>query len=315
MPGSPDPGSPRADAPVGNAGELPCADVHLGKEYLRRLERLSLRFAAGLERREGAGRAGLLGAGEEYVTSRPYRPGEDLRHLDWDLLARLDRPYIRVSRREAAESWSLWIDTSASMGVGPPGKLQMAAEVAGGIAAAGLRVGARIELVAGSQRFLARKLSDVGGLVQFLQDLHAEGSEGLASAVRESRPSSQVGRLFLIGDLLDLGHEQALRWRRPGRELFWVQILAPLELLPQGGARSKAGGPVTQAGEWVEWLDPEGSERLSVHMDGSNLAAYESQLERQLEAWRTTASRHGVSHGLFPSDSPFESAVRATLEP
>ena len=139
MPGSPDPGSSRADAPVGNAGQLPCPDVHLGKEYLRRLERFSLRFAAGLERREGAGRAGLLGAGEEYVTSRPYRPGEDLRHLDWDLLARLDRPYIRVSRREAAESWSLWIDTSASMGVGPPGKLQMAAEVAGGIAAAGLR--------------------------------------------------------------------------------------------------------------------------------------------------------------------------------
>ena len=315
MPNQSSSGSLRTGLTARHAGGLPCPMVVLGPEYLKRLERLSLRFAAGLERREGAGRAGLLGSGEEFVTSRPYRPGEDLRQLDWDLLARLDRPYIRVSRREAAESWSLWIDTSASMGVGPPGKLQMAAEVAGGIAAAGLQVGARVELVAGNRRFQARKLSDIGQLVKFLQDLCAVGAEGLATAVEEARPPSQAGRLFLIGDLLDLEHEQALRWRRPGRELFWIQILAPLELLPQGGGRSQAGSSKARAGEWVEWVDPEGSERLSVRLDGSNLAAYETNLERQLEAWQSMAARHGVSHGLFSSDSPFESAVRATLEP
>jgi uncharacterized protein (DUF58 family) len=289
--------------------------VVLGPEYLRRLERLSLRFAAGLERREGAGRAGLLGSGEEFVNSRPYRPGEDLRQLDWDLLARLDRPYIRVSRREAAESWSLWIDTSASMGVGPPGKLQMAAEVAGGIAASGLQVGARVELLAGSRRFQARKLSDVGQLVEFLQDLRAEGAEGLATSVREVRPPSRIGRLFLVGDLLDLEHKEALRWRRPGRELFWIQILAPIELLPQGGGRAHAHESPARAGEWVEWVDPESSERLSVRLDGSNLSAYETNLESQLQAWQSMAARHGVSHGLYSSDAPFESAVRATLEP
>ncbi|MDE0914640.1 MAG: DUF58 domain-containing protein [Planctomycetota bacterium] len=315
MPDHPNSGSQRKGAAARQAGELPCPTVVLGSEYLKRLERLSLRFAAGLERREGAGRAGLLGSGEEFVNSRPYRPGEDLRQLDWDLLARLDRPYIRVSRREAAESWSLWIDTSASMGVGPPGKLQMAAEVAGGIAAAGMQVGARIELVAGTRRFQARKLSDIGQLVEFLQNLCAEGSEGLATAVEESRPPSQVGRLFLIGDLLDLEHKQALHWRRPGRELFWIQILAPLELRPEGRGRSHLEGSTSQVGEWVEWVDPEGGERLSVRLDGSNLAAYESNLERQLETWQSMAARHGVSHGLFSSDSPFESAVRATLEP
>jgi len=315
VPDYPNSGSHRKGEGARQAGELPCPTVVLAPEYLKRLERLSLRFAAGLERREGAGRAGLLGSGEEFVNSRPYRPGEDLRQLDWDLLARLDRPYIRVSRREAAESWSLWIDTSASMGVGPPGKLQMAAEVAGGIAAAGMQVGARIELVAGNRRFQARKLSDIGQLVEFLQDLCADGPEGLATAVEESRPSSQVGRLFLIGDLLDLEHQQALRWRRPGRELFWIQILAPLELIPEGGGRFHVGGSSAQAGEWVEWVDPEGNERLSVRLDGSNLAAYERNLERQLEAWQSMAARHGVSYGLFSSDSPFESAVRATLEP
>ncbi|GEM_PF-801265 len=318
MAGSSVPDPHRTPARAGLQGALPCPDVQLGPEYLKRLERLSLRFAAGLERREGAGRASLLGAGEEYVTSRPYRPGEDLRQLDWDLLARLDRPYIRVSRREASEFWSLWIDTSASMGVGPPGKLQMAAEVAGGIAAAGLQVGAKIELVAGEQRLLARKLSDIGALLSFLRDLRAQGATGLGglgASLQAGRPASHVGRLFLIGDLLDMDPAQALSWMRPGRELFWVQVLAPLELLPVGASGLGVEQAGTRHGDWVEWLDPEGSERLSVRLDGANLEAYEMSLERQLEAWQSMASKHGVSHGLFPSDSPFESAVRAILEP
>jgi hypothetical protein len=62
-------------------------------------------------------------------------------------------------------------------------------------------------------------------------------------------------------------------------------------------------------------VDPEGGERLSVRLDGSNLSAYESNLESQLQAWQSMAARHGVSHGLYSSDAPFESAVRATLEP
>ena len=71
MPNQSSSGSLRTGLTARHAGGLPCPMVVLGPEYLKRLERLSLRFAAGLERREGAGRAGLLGSGEEFVTSRP----------------------------------------------------------------------------------------------------------------------------------------------------------------------------------------------------------------------------------------------------
>ncbi|MDA1265673.1 MAG: DUF58 domain-containing protein, partial [Planctomycetota bacterium] len=126
----------------------PYPAVALGGDYLRRVEQLTLRLAATKERREGAGSAAVVGAGEEFVGYRPYRDGEDLRGLAWDLLARLDRPYVRVTRREAAERWSVLLDTSASMAVGPPGKLQVAAEVVGALASLALRGGAAVEVAA-----------------------------------------------------------------------------------------------------------------------------------------------------------------------
>ncbi len=287
---------------------LPCPTVSLGADYTARLERLSLRIAAGLQRREGAGRASLLGAGEESVGSRPYRPGEDLRQLDWALLARLDRPYIKDSRREASEAWTVALDTSASMAVGPIGKLQAAAEVAGGIVSAGLQLGARVELVTRERRCLVRRRSDLGALLEFLVSLKAEGTAGLASVLQQRRPSRESGRVFLLGDLLDVDRSEAMSWQRPGRELLWVQFLAPLELVPD----QSLGGI---EGQHVRWLDPEGDGSVSVRLDGDTLAAYEGRLEASIERWRHAASQHGVYHGLFSSNQPFEQAVHAILEP
>ena len=128
---------------------LPCPDVRFAPDYLGRLERLGARLSAARQRREGGGAARLAGGGEEFVGYRPYRAGEDLRQLDWDLFARLDRPYVRISRREAAELWTIHVDASASMGVGPPGKLQKVAEVAGAIASLALRGRAEAQIVVG----------------------------------------------------------------------------------------------------------------------------------------------------------------------
>ena len=127
-------------------GLLPSPGVRFGSDYLRRVGGLVGRMAGIAERREGRGRAALYGAGEEFVGYRAYRPGESLAALDWNLLARLDRPFVRVAKREASESWAILIDTSASMGVGVPGKLQCAAELAAALCATGSRASAEMNL-------------------------------------------------------------------------------------------------------------------------------------------------------------------------
>src|SRR6185503_20613138 len=125
---------------------LPSPGVRFAPDFLARLGRLVARLASQRERREGEGRARLFGVGSEFVGYRPYRSGEDLRALDWNLLARLGRPYVRVAAREASEAWAVLLDTSASMGVGRPGKLQLGAELALALAALGVARRARVAL-------------------------------------------------------------------------------------------------------------------------------------------------------------------------
>lgn len=283
---------------------VPFPGVAFAGDYVRRLERLTVRLASARERREGRGSAALAGAGEEFVGYRPYRPGEDLRDLAWDLLARLDRPYVRVTRRESAERWAILLDTSGSMGVGPPGKLQVAAEVAGALACIGLRSGASVELRAsdGAPPLVARRPTDLGAALGFLAERRAGGAAGLEALLGSARPAAECGRVVLIGDLLDLAPHRVTGLRGPGRELYCLQVLAPLELAPP---RDTA----------VEWLDPEGEGRASRQLDAAALEAYERALEARLGAWDELAARHGFTHRVHPSARPFEDAVRALLEP
>src|SRR5258707_756618 len=120
--------------PRSNRPPLPCPSVRLDAALRARAERFAARLSAARGRREGAARAGLSTGGLEFDHYRPYRPGDDLRALDWDVYARSDQPVVRVLRPEAGERWAILIDTSASMGVGPPGKLQRAAGCARALA-------------------------------------------------------------------------------------------------------------------------------------------------------------------------------------
>ena len=269
-------------------------------DLLRRVEALLVRLSAARELREGAGSASLLGHGEEFAGYRPYRPGEDLRQLDWSLFARLDRPFVRVTRREAGETWAVLLDASASMGVGPPGKLQRAAECALALSSLGLRFGARVRLlVSGTtqgRELNLRTREDVGAAHELLAELQAQGREGLAQLLQGTRRLSDCGRVFLLGDLFDVEARALTDLRRGARQVFAMQLLAPQELSPALGAR--------------RWWDPEGDEELELEVDAQLLSAYEARLEAELEAWRDAAVRHGMRYTCRATSVPFEDLVR-----
>ncbi len=259
-----------------------------------------MRLSAARELREGAGSASLLGHGEEFAGYRPYRPGEDLRQLDWSLFARLDRPFVRVTRREAGETWAVLLDASASMGVGPPGKLQRAAECALALSSLGLRFGARVRLLASgtphARELNLRTREDVGAAHELLVELRAQGREGLAQLLGGARRLSDCGRVFLLGDLFDVEPHVLTDLRRGARQVFAMQLLAPQELAPRLGAR--------------RWWDPEGADQLELEVDAQLLAAYEARLEAELEAWRDAAVRHGMRYTCRATTVPFEDLVR-----
>jgi uncharacterized protein (DUF58 family) len=71
---------------------------------------------------QGAYRAAQLGPGLDLASLREYGEGDDARHIDWNVTARQNAPYLRVFNAERELTVWLVLDRSASMSVGPPGR-------------------------------------------------------------------------------------------------------------------------------------------------------------------------------------------------
>ena len=115
----------------------------------RLLRRLEWRIVRRLDGRlQGDYRTLFRGAGVDFTDLREYEPGDDLRHIDWNVTARMDTPYVRqyVEDRELT-AWLL-LDHSASMGFGPVDRqknlvlTEVATTLAHVLARGGNRVGA-----------------------------------------------------------------------------------------------------------------------------------------------------------------------------
>lgn len=287
---------------------VPSPGVEFSADLLPRLGAFTTQLAAAREREEVGRRRTLRGDGQEFVGYRPYRPGEDLRRFDWDLLARLDRPYVRVHRSEAREDWWIAVDSSASMGVGRPGKLQSAAEAAAATIAAGLRLGARITLVSSDGEAERRpvqlsRISDLGRGLAALGAMTAEGRGGLEALVLSQRHRAAArgcGRALLFGDLLDVDPADVLRLLGGRRRLHLGQVLAPEEWDPS--AMDEGGSLGAHA-----FIDPELGLKRSAGADPRRaLEAYEQSLEGFLGRWSELAAAHGISHRVWSSAEPFE---------
>jgi uncharacterized protein (DUF58 family) len=273
--------------------------VRFESGWVRRLERFALGLEASALRREGGGGAARSGAGEEWVGYRPYRPGDDPRRLDWDLMARLEQSFVRVTRRETSEHWWVAVDVSASMGLGDPGKLQAAAERASALAALGLGRGARVDLVGygggRARRVQLGRRGDLGRALDFLASLETDGGERLAPELHRGEWRA-AGRLFVLSDFFGEEPAQLSALRRGGRELYCQRVLARHELTPEVGLG-------------VRWQCPESSEELELGLDAVRVQAYDRLVSAELERWRGAASAHGWRHAVATSEVPFESAV------
>lgn len=274
--------------------------VRFSAGWVGRLERFAVGLEASVRRREGGAGAARAGSGEEWVGYRPYRPGDDPRRLDWDLMARLEQPFVRVTRRETSERWWIAIDTSASMGLGRPGKLQASAECASALTALGLRRGARVELVAyggdRSQRIGLGRSRDIGRGLEFLEGLEAKGQGSLRSELSRGhwRP---CGRAYVLSDLFEVDPALLGSLRGAGREVGCLRVLSSRELTPE----------VVDGG--VRWRCPETHGELELPLDRKRVEAYDRLLAKELERWRESAARHGWRHAVASTGEAFESIL------
>jgi uncharacterized protein (DUF58 family) len=205
-----------------------------------------VRVRAGLP---GAHRANQRGTSGEFTEFRAYRQGDDPRRLDWRLLARSDRAFVRVTDERAW--WPTWllVDASASMrfpeaeraaASGIPDKWTMARSLAVGLAAVAHATSDPVGVVVAT-RPDARRLpprtrrGTVHAIARLLDSGEPAGDAPLAPLLARLPAGARVA---LITDALsnDVALVDAIgRLRVMGGELTLVHVVHPLELDPPDG--------------------------------------------------------------------------------
>jgi len=126
----------------------------LTPEELKQLKRLHIQAGRRVDSPFAGGyRSAFRGRGMEFEEVRPYVPGDDVRHIDWNVTARTGAPHIKEFREERELCLQLVLDVSASVSFGSGGKdgrtdkrLQIA-RIAGALAYAAIRNGDQVGLM------------------------------------------------------------------------------------------------------------------------------------------------------------------------
>jgi uncharacterized protein (DUF58 family) len=223
--------------------------VTTSERLLRRLEWQVIRRLDG--RLQGAYRTLFYGAGIDFADLRSYTPGDDVRHIDWNVTARLDEPFVRQYTEDRDLTAWLLLDRSQSMNFGRAerGKdvvlTELAVTLARLLSQGGNRVGAMLY-----DNELERTIPPRTGRGHVLRITHELSKQPAKRPAGSGRTTDLTVLLyaalatvrrrslvFLISDFIsEPGWERPLALLARRHEVVAIRLVDPLELeLPDVG--------------------------------------------------------------------------------
>jgi uncharacterized protein (DUF58 family) len=212
---------------------------------LRRLEWHVIRRLDG--RLQGNYRTLLRGHGTDFRDVREYEVGDDVRHVDWNVTARMDEMFVRQYTEDRELTAWLLLDHSASMSFGPTHrtKERVLSEVAATIAQLLVRTGNKIGAIV-YDNDVVRTIPPRQGRPQVLrlldELLRPAGGGGMVTALRKllDTAARQIRRRSLVVIVSDFisepGWERSLLRLTERHEVVAVRLVDPRELeLPDAG--------------------------------------------------------------------------------
>ncbi len=178
------------------------------------------------------------GRGMEFEEVREYQPGDDVRHLDWNVTARTGVPYVKEHREERELTVMLLVDTSSSGAFGTRSRLknEVAAEIAAVLAYTAIHSNDRVGLIVFSddvELFIPPKKgrAHVWRVIREILEFRPVGQRtDIKSAVEFlGRVVPRRAVAFLISDFYDNGFRESLRVAARRHDLCAVRIHDPLE--------------------------------------------------------------------------------------
>ena len=283
----------------------------LAPEVLARISSLELVARSVVEGFiSGLHRSPHLGFSTDFAEHRQYMPGDDLRHLDWKLLARTDRLYIKKYQGDTNAQIHLLIDSSASMGYasGEVSKLQYAQYLAASLAFLGVRQHDSVGLGAFDEEMVEHvppssrsgHLRTVLGVLERL--VPGRGTALSAQLHRMAELLTRRGIVVLISDLYDEPESvmeglEHLRFR--GNDVIVFQVMDPQEL----------------DFEFIEPVvleDSETEEQLHVLPDIVR-DEYLRAMQAHIEALEDGAARNRIDYELLRTNEPLDAALFSYL--
>lgn len=196
----------------------PPAEPLLSPDLLRKLDRWGLvvrRATAG--QYSGERRSKRHGHSVEFADFRNYVPGDDLRFLDWNLYARMERLYLKLFLHEQELNVHIVLDLSESMRFGDPPKAWIAKRLAAALGYLALAHQDGLSITVGSTvpaRFrLSRGKAFVHRMIHFLENAREGGGVSLPELLDQTlRRIRRPGLVILLTDFLGKeGCESALK--------------------------------------------------------------------------------------------------------
>lgn len=269
----------------------------------------------------GLHRSPFHGYSAEFSQYRHYRPGDDLKYVDWKLVARTDRVYTKQFRETTNLAATNVVDTSASMafpipsafpaGVGrvlsdPPrvSKFRYAVIAAAALAHLISGQGDEVGLLAG-ERFIGPRAGrqHLRGVLAALSALEATGEWKGAEVVRRAAERlKRRGLLIVASDFYDAEDATFVELRRAsrmGHEIVLLQILS----------REEIEFPYARD---FEFTDLETGRSLAINA-GLAKREYKGAVAAFLESWRSRAGAEGFQYALIVTDTPPARALRNVL--
>ena len=267
----------------------------LSPELLAKLERMELvsrKIFRG--RMKGERRSKRKGQSVEFADFRNYVPGDDLRFIDWNTYARLDKLFLKMFMEEEDLHFYALVDSSPSMDFGEPTKFRYAQQLAAALGFIGLVRGDRVKVQAMGESAenpapALRGRHQLWRMLEYLQGLEPKEQFTLTDAAKSfCIRNSGKGIVVLITDLMDkTGYEQALRYLlAQDFDIYLIHLLSVEEFEPevQGDLRL---------------IDCEDEDVAEVTVTAPLLKRYKRTLSAFIEQARDFCNRRGILY--FPA--------------
>jgi uncharacterized protein (DUF58 family) len=256
---------------------------------------------------KGELRSTKKGSAIEFADFRDYVPGDDLRSIDWNIYARLNRPYIKLFEETEDIAVRILVDCSRSMDWGDPNKFAYAKALAGCLAYVALNNLNWVSVYGFSSKINARLLPHRGSAhiapaLSFVENLTADGMTSLSTVSKRIRAErSSSGQVIIISDLFDNTLEHALgllAGRR--REVIAIHLLCPQELNPE------------VLGD-VRLVDSETGKTREVSITPRLLRTYSDNLTAWKDGIRRSCTKRGINYTAVDTATPLDEFVLKTM--